>query len=82
MSKYRPLREQLASEAGRDVTMSLTDLDTLVGGLPRSARRYRAWWSNEREGSHVQARAWLDAGWRVEHVNLTAEQVRFIRSQP
>lgn len=28
---------------------------------------------------HVQARAWLDAGWRVDSVNLMAERLRFIK---
>ena len=81
MSKYGPLRQHLASASGNEVTMSFSDLDALVGGLPASARRYSAWWSNEKEGRHVQARAWADAGWRVEHVNLRAERVRFVRSQ-
>lgn len=79
MSKYSPLRRHLAAEAAAQVDMTFGELDDLVGGLPASARRHRPWWSNEREGSHVQARAWLDAGWRVDSVNLTAERVRFIK---
>jgi hypothetical protein len=56
------------------------EIDQLVRGLPASARRYSAWWSNEVEGRHAQARAWVDAGWRVENVNLTAETVPFATS--
>jgi hypothetical protein len=41
-------------------------MDRLVDGLPPSAHRHRAWWSNERKGNHVQAAAWLEAGRRVE----------------
>lgn len=76
MAKYDPLRRHLASRAGRDIGMTFDEVDGLVGGLPESARRHRAWWSNERDGGHVQARAWMDAGWRVSDVNLTAERVR------
>jgi putative restriction endonuclease len=81
MGKYSALRRQLEREAGRSVEMAFGELDDLVGGLPASARRHSAWWSNEREGTHVQAHAWLEAGWRVEDVNLTAERVRFTRSE-
>jgi hypothetical protein len=80
VSKYSALRRQLEREASPSVEMTFDEVDDLVGGLPASARRYSAWWSNEREGRHVQARAWMDAGWRVENVDLTAETVRFTKS--
>lgn len=80
MSKYSALRGRLERDAGPSVEMTFGEVDDIVGGLPASARRYSAWWSNEREGNHVQAHAWTDAGWRVESVNLTAERVRFTRS--
>jgi hypothetical protein len=80
VSKYSSLRRHLEREAGPSVEMTFDEIDDVVGGLPASARRYPAWWSNEREGTHVQARAWMDAGWRVANVNLTAERVRLTRA--
>ena len=80
MSKYSALRRRLESHAGPSGELTFRELDGIVGGLPASARRYSAWWSNEREGTHVQARAWMDAGWRVANVNLTAKRVRFTRA--
>jgi hypothetical protein len=80
VSKYSSLRRRWEREAGPSVEMAFDEIDDVVGGLPASARRYSAWWSNEREGTHVQARAWMDAGWRVANVNLTAERVRFTRA--
>ena len=80
MSKYSALGRHLERETGPSVEMAFHEVDDVVGGLPASARRYLAWWSNERDGTHVQARAWLDAGWRVVNVNLTAERVRFTRA--
>ena len=77
MSKYSALRRQLEQEPGPSIEMTFGEIDHIIGGLPPSARRYSAWWSNEREGKHVQAHAWMDAGWRVANVNLTAEKVRF-----
>jgi len=69
VSKYSSLRRHLERETGPAVERTFDEIDDVVGGLPASARRYSAWWSNEREGTHVQARAWMDAGWRVANVN-------------
>jgi len=81
VSKYSSLRRHLERETGPAVERTFDEIDDVVGGLPASARRYSAWWSNEREGTHVQARAWMDAGWRVANVNpLTAKRVRFTRA--
>ena len=80
MSKYDPLREHL-ERSGRDsVSMSFEEIADLVGGLPPSAYRHQAWWANEREGRHVQARAWMGAGWQVSEVNLSGRTVTFERS--
>jgi hypothetical protein len=75
--KYEPLRDHLAGCAGSRVRMTFTELEQLVGRLPDSARRHRAWWGNN--GSNVEARAWLDAGWLVDSVNQAAGEVIFMR---
>lgn len=80
MSKYTPLRRHLANESGPSVTMTFVEIDELVGGLPDSARRYRAWWSNERDGSHVQAHAWMETGLRVARLDMAAQLVRFTKT--
>jgi hypothetical protein len=46
-----------------------------VGGLPPSAYRHRAWWADD--VTHVEARAWLELGRRVEEVNLERQIVQF-----
>jgi hypothetical protein len=75
--KYAPLRSHLAGQAGSRVQMSFVQIENLVGHLPDSARLHRAWWSNS---SNVGARAWRDAGWRVDSVDQAAGQVTFARS--
>lgn len=75
-SRYLPLRDFLAERRGSEVRMSFAEVEELVGRLPNSARLHRAWWSNS---SHV-ARAWRDAGWRLQSVNQAAERVVFVRS--
>jgi hypothetical protein len=69
MSKYLPLGEYLRNLGVSRVQLSFEEVVRLVGELPPSARQYRAWWANEPR-THSHARAWLEAGWRVDAVNL------------
>jgi hypothetical protein len=75
--KYGPLGDYLARCAGTRVQMTFPQVEELVGHLPDSAYRHRAWWGNN--GSTVAPRAWLDAGWHVESVNQAAGEVVFGR---
>lgn len=79
MSKYAPLAGYLKRQSGREpVTMAFSDIEGVIdASLPPSAFTYRAWWANN--AAHVQARAWLDAGWRVEVVSLVEQRVTFVR---
>lgn len=80
MGRYRALQDHLALATGL-VTMSFEDVEQLVGPLPESAHHYRAWWANTRE-NRSQARAWLNAGYVVGQVDLTAETVEFLPDVP
>jgi len=82
MAKYDPLTERLARAAGDTMTFTFQEIDELVNGLPASARQHSAWWANETGPSqqHVQSRAWLGAGWRVDHVDLSGHRVIFRRA--
>lgn len=57
--------------------MDFEEVSELVGGLPNSAYKHRAWWANQRT-SVVQAYAWLDAGWRVASVDFSRRRVVFV----
>jgi hypothetical protein len=60
--------------------MTFADIERVIGAsLPASARRYRPWWANEQAGTHIHARAWLDAGRRTTNVDLNAQTVDFVR---
>lgn len=78
--KYGPLRTFLEEvpQDQRMVSLSFSDVDRLVGGLPPSATKYREWWAND---SKSQAQAWRAAGWRVDSggVDMNAGTVRFAR---
>jgi len=82
MTKYDPLRTFLEHlpTSKNDVTISFDKIaEILQSDLPYSANQYSAWWSNEVNGQHVQAHAWMNAGWKVESVDFNRKIVRFIR---
>ena len=76
--KYGPLREHLSRTTGTRVHMTFKTMEDLVGRLPDSAYRHRAWWGNN--DATAEAKAWLDAGWRVESVDQAVGEVVFTRA--
>lgn len=79
MSKYDPLQTYLARQAQREAAMAFGEIERVLGfPLPPSARRHQAWWANN-VGTHVNARAWRDAGWKTSRVDLASERVVFVR---
>ncbi len=78
MSKYKPLERHLRASGKSRLALTFSQIEKIVGSrLPASARRYPAWWSNN-EGSHVQAQAWKDPGYRTEQVDIAEEKVTFV----
>jgi hypothetical protein len=79
MGKYDPLRRYLDGipPAVLDVSLSFQEIEAIIGeALPKTAWNLPQWWENDSSPSgHVQARAWLGAGWKVEAVDLGSEQV-------
>ena len=80
-SKYDPLAEHLLGQLGPLVTMTFESIEDLVGRLPASAHKHQAWWANESGGSHVQAHAWMRAGWEVDSLDQTEGWVSFRRRE-
>ncbi len=79
-SKYQPLLEYLCGSNEGEVTLTFAQIETLMNeALPESARSKRAWWSNRSKGA-LQASAWMEAGYRVEDVDLDRQQVTFRKS--
>lgn len=76
-TKYYRLHDHLRQSGLDELTLTFTAIETLLGErLPATARTHRAWWSNRSQGA-VQAAAWMGAGYHVEALDLTAEQVTF-----
>jgi hypothetical protein len=59
--------------------MTFGEVERVLGApLPPSAYKYRPWWANEASGSHAQATAWLDSGFRAERVDMLARTLVFV----
>lgn len=81
-SKFEGLADHLADLERARWTATFAELEDMLGhSLPASAERHRAWWANTVRG-HSHARAWLDAGFVVEHVDLGGGRVVFARKRP
>ena len=78
VSKYDGLERHLKFRAAftNSVKLSFARIDGLIGSnLPMSAFRDTTWWSNSSSSAH--AKAWLNAGWEVQEVNLKEGYVVF-----
>jgi hypothetical protein len=78
VSKYYGLESHLKFRAAftSRVKLSFARIDGLIGSnLPMNAFRDEAWWSND--SCSVHTKAWLNAGWEVEEVNLKEGYVVF-----
>jgi hypothetical protein len=81
MSKYDPLRKHLTGGSLTRWRATFAEVEAVLGfSLPRSAYAYPAWWSNDATG-HSHSRAWLDAGWKTQGVDLQNQQVTFHKQQ-
>jgi hypothetical protein len=80
--KYAPLYRHLLALGAAEWSASFEEIEGVLGfRLPRSARLYQPWWSNQRaSGSHSHAQAWQRAGWKVRGVDLLRERVVFERT--
>jgi hypothetical protein len=76
--KYLPVSEFLLEQDANRIRMAFDQVEEILGfALPKSAAEYQAWWAND--PNHSQAKAWLEAGWRTENLNLSGKTVEFVR---
>ena len=75
MKKYRDLYDFLKLHDEESITLTFEEVEELIyNKLPKSAFRYRQWWAN---GGHVQAYAWMNAGYLVKKVDFENKKVTF-----
>jgi len=79
MSKYEPLGEFLRKLRTNEIRMTFEQIERVIGEkLPPKAQLHRAWWSNN-PSNNVMTKAWLEAGFRSEQVDMEARKLVFRR---
>ena len=62
------------------VRLTISEIEEMVGQpLPTNAR-FPSWWRNDEHKMH--SRAWLTAGWQVDHMDVDTAEVVFTRGTP
>jgi len=79
--KYTPLENYLRGlpKGQREVTLRFEQIEEILNSkLPSSAYEDRRWWDHEKEGNHINARAWANAGWKIERLDVEKKRVKFV----
>lgn len=77
MPKYAPLTRHLAAQNKPRVAMTFAEIEAVLGfALPPSARRHRAFWSNNTT-NRVLPEAWRAAGYQSRAVDLAVGKLLF-----
>ncbi len=81
--KYTPLENYLRNlpESQREVKFRFEEIERILNAkLPSSAYEDRRWWDKEKEGNHISVRAWANAGWKVEGLDVNKKWVKLVRA--
>src|SRR5713226_2185333 len=82
MGKYEPLTEFLRKQAADEIPMTFAQIERVINAkLPPTAQEHRAWWSNS-PSNNVMTKAWLEAGFRSEQVDMEGRKLVFRRIAP
>ena len=80
--KYTPLENYLRDlpERQREIRLGFEQIERILNDkLPSSAYEDHRWWISEKEGNHLKARSWANAGWKVESLDVAGQWVKIIR---
>lgn len=78
--RYSKLNDFLARRNVSSIRLSFAEIEKIIGReLPTSAKEHRAFWANDPK--HSQAKAWMEADWRSEELDLTRQEISFVRKK-
>ncbi len=83
VGKYMPLESYFSGlpKSTREVTLKFDQIEKILAfKLPASAHEDRRWWDHATEGNHVNKRAWTNAGWKIDNLDVKANWVKFVRA--
>lgn len=78
MGKYEPLTSYLADRETAEVPLTFAEIERIIGAPLPPSKQYPAWWSNN-PSNNVMTRAWLQAGFQTERVDVARERLVFRR---
>ena len=81
--KYTPLENYLRSlpKGQTEVTLAFEEIERILNErLPSSAFEDRRWWDHEKEGNHINKRAWSNAGWKIGSLDVKEKRVKLLRA--
>jgi hypothetical protein len=80
--KYTPLENYLRGlpESQREITLRFKQIERILNDKLPSSAYEQSWWDKEKEGNHVDARSWSNAGWKVDQVNFKEKWVKLVRA--
>jgi len=80
--KYAPLENYLLAlpKHKKEARLSFEQIEEILKfKLPSSAYEDERWWLHEKEGNHINLRAWTNAGWKIKHVEVNKKLARLVR---
>jgi hypothetical protein len=81
MSKYDPLKAYLKLQQRDQIPMTFSEIEQVLGSKLPPSKLNRAWWSNNPDNS-VITKAWLEAGYKTESVDIAGQKLVFSRVGP
>ena len=82
--KYTLLEKYLSDlpESTRQITLTFKQIEKILTvRLPSSAYEDHRWWDKEKEANHVTSRAWSNAGWKIDHLDVNKKMVKLVRAR-
>ena len=79
--KYTHLENYLRDlpESQREVRLGFEEIERILNDKLPSSAYEQSWWDKEKEGNHVNARSWTNAGWKVESLDFKEKWVKLVR---
>lgn len=81
--KYSPLENYLHDlpASQKEVQLRFAQIEEILKSkLPSSAYEDQRWWEHATEANHIRTRAWSNAGWQIESLDVKKQRVKFIRA--
>lgn len=80
--KYLPLALYFENCKKYEFQLTFKEIEKIIHAeLPKSSRKYSAWWANEKRNTHTHTKSWQDAGFHTQDLSLSEETVLFKKLQ-